>query len=255
MDHRDILGDNILAIANEKAGIIKRNAPVLISNQDMDVEALLIKTAESQNAPITTVTFSDDIQYDKSGTAFDIDGEEFITPLLGQHQAVNAALAVYIAKTFNPKLFHDIIQKGLTNTQWPGRLQVMSTSPTIFYDVAHNVEGIGAVLRTVNQLFDCRPIGLFVMKGDKESNLIVSAIQDQFEELIISGGTKYGLLTGKALGNILSDNGLKNFSINNSFPDAINDLIDLSREELRPALIFGSHYVAKEIFDKFGFLI
>ncbi|MDP6991131.1 MAG: folylpolyglutamate synthase/dihydrofolate synthase family protein [Candidatus Marinimicrobia bacterium] len=255
MDHRDILGDNILAIANEKAGIIKRNTPVLISNQDMDVEALLIKTAESQNAPITTVTFSDDIQYDKSGTAFDIDGEEFITPLLGQHQAVNAALAVYIAKTFNPKLFHDIIQKGLTNTQWPGRLQVMSTSPTIFYDVAHNAEGIGAVLRTVNQLFDCRPIGLFVMKGDKESNLIVSALQDQFEKLIISGGTKYGLLTGKALGNILSDKGLKNFSINNSFPDALNDLIDLSREELRPALIFGSHYVAKEIFDKFGFLI
>ena len=93
------------------------------------------------------------------------------------------------------------------------------------------------------------------MKGDKESNLIVSAIQDQFEELILSGGTKYGLLSGKALGNILSDNGLKNYSINNSFPDALNDLIDLSREELRPALIFGSHYVAKEIFDKFGFLI
>ncbi len=223
MDHRDILGDNILAIANEKAGIIKRNTPVLISNQDMDVEALLIKTAESQNAPITTVTFSDDIQSDKSGTAFDIDGEEFITPLLGQHQAVNAALAVSIAKTFNPKLFHDIIQKGLTNTQWPGRLQVMSTSPTIFYDVAHNAEGI--------------------------------AIQDQFEELILSGGTKYGLLSGKALGNILSDDGLKFFSINNSFPDALNDLIDLSREEARPALIFGSHYVAKEIFDKFGFLI
>lgn len=255
MDHREILGEDILTIAKEKAGIIKRNTPVIISKQDMDVEALLIKTAESQNAPLTAVSVSDDIQSHKSGTTFNIGGEEFTTPLLGQHQALNAALAVSIAKRFNPKLSHDITQKGLTNSQWPGRLQVMSTSPSILYDVAHNAEGIGAVIRTVNALFNCRPIGLFVMKGDKESDLIVSAIQDQFEGLIISGGKKYGLLSGEALGDILSDSGLKNFTINNSFVDALNDLIDQSRKEGRPALIFGSHYIAKEIFDKFGFLI
>ncbi len=255
MDHREILGDDILTIAKEKAGIIKTDTPVLISNQEKDVKTLLTKTAESQNAPIIEVSISDDIITDKSGTTFCINKDQFTIPLLGVHQAMNGAMAVSIVKAFDSDISSELIQKGLNKTQWPGRLQLMSGSAPIFYDVAHNPEGIAAVLDMLNTLFNQRPIGLFVMKGDKESDLIVSAIQDQFEALIISGGAQYGLFTGDALGSVMKENGLTGFKINNSFSDALDDVIKLSQKEDRPALIFGSHYVAKEIFDKFGFLI
>ena len=255
MDHCEILGDDIISIAKEKAGIIKNDTPLLISHQKAKVKALLTKISLNQNAQMTTVSIPDDIRSEISKTTFSVKGKKFEIPLIGHHQAMNGALAISIAKAFDPNLSYDIIQKGLNNTQWPGRLQLMSLSPPILYDVAHNVEGIGAVLSAVNALFNCRPIGLFVMKRDKEYNLIVSAFRNQFEQLIISGGAEYGLFTGEALGSILHENGLKKFTINNSFTDALKDVIDLSRKKERPALIFGSHYVAKEIFDKFGFLI
>lgn len=255
MDHCEILGDDIISIAKEKAGIIKNDTPLLISPQKVKIKALLTEISLNQNAPMTTVPIPNHITSEISKTTFSVEGEKFEIPLIGRHQAMNGALAISIAKAFDPNLSYDIIQKGLNNTQWPGRLQLMSLSPPIIYDVAHNIEGIGAVLGTVNALFNCRPIGLFVMKRDKEFDLIVSAFQNQFERLIISGGAEYGLLTGEALGRIFHKNGLKKFTINNSFTDALKDVIDLSRKKERPTLIFGSHYVAKEIFDKFGFLI
>ena len=255
MDHCEILGDDIISIAKEKAGIIKNDTPLLISPQKVKIKALLAEISFNQNAPMTTVPVPNNIRSEISKTTFSVKGEKFEIPLIGHHQSMNGALAISIAKAFDPNLSYDIIQKGLNNTQWPGRLQLMSLSPPILYDVAHNVEGIRAVLGTVNALFNCRPIGLFVMKKDKESDLIVSAFRNQFERLIVSGGAEYGLFTGEALGRVLGENGLKKFTINNSFTDALKDVIDLSRKKERPALIFGSHYVAKEIFDKFGFLI
>ena len=254
LDHLGILGEDIVSIAKEKAGIIKQNVPLFISKQEKEVEALIEKIAFSNNSPLYKISSYGNIHLDISGTIFNVGTDSFKVPLLGHHQAMNGTLAISIAKAFKPDLSHEIIQKGLMKAQWPGRLQLLSKSPPIIYDVAHNASGISAILQTVKSLFNISPIGLFVMKGDKESNLIAQTLH-QFDQLIISGGSKYGLLNAEELRKNLHNEGVKNFSTEVSFSIALDQIINQTKNKKRPGLIFGSHYVAKEIFDKFGFLI
>ena len=82
--------------------------------------------------------------------------------------------------------------------------------------------------------------------------MIAKAIFGKFKKLIISGSKKNGLLEGDELAK--SFNNL-NYIVENSFLKGLDDLVKISFELNRPGVIFGSHYIAKEVFDKFGFLI
>jgi folylpolyglutamate synthase/dihydropteroate synthase len=120
--------------------------------------------------------------------------------------------------------------------------------------VAHNVHGLHAILETIRRIFKQKPIGLFVMKGDKEIDMVGAAIKNQFEQLLISGAPEWGLLSGSQLSKKLSDVGLKGFEVMEPFEKALDRITKIAKTTNRPTLIFGSHYVAKAIFNKFGFL-
>ena len=255
MDHSDILGKDLLSIAREKAGIIKPNTPLFHAEQEKPVSHLLKKVAKLKQAPSSIIYNPEAIIIDRSGTSFHLDDKQYKTPLIGIHQAINGALAIAVVKTFIPNLDEGTIQRGLNKTRWPGRLQIVRNTPPILYDVAHNASGIRTVLNTIHAVYKCRPNGLFVLKGDKESDLIVEAIEGRFKSLVVSGGREYGLLTGNDLEKILLKKGLQSFDTNPNFVDALDNVCDYNDIRGRPTLIFGSHYVAKEIFDKFGFFI
>ena len=253
LDHRDMLGNNIVKIAKEKAGIIKKGIPVVISPQKRSVRSILFKTAVKFDSPIIQIKSPSKVLYNKDGTSFDYKNISYNVPLIGKFQALNALIAITIVKKINKKINHQIIQKGLANTVWPGRLQRMSELYPIYYDVAHNQEGICLMLETIKSLFSQKPIGLFVMKGDKELNLISDILKNKFYRLVISGGKQFGLLNANELSENLKYYNFDEFSTNNDFDTALNNIIELTKQTKKPAIIFGSHYIAKPIFDKFGF--
>ena len=109
------------------------------------------------------------------------------------------------------------------------------------------------MLENMQSLFTKKPLGLFVMKGDKEVNLLTDVLTNKFYRLVISGGEEFGLLNGSELSNLLYDNNFTEFHLDNNFNKALGDIIILAKKTNKPAIIFGSHYIAKPIFDKFGF--
>ena len=253
LDHRDMLGDNIVKIAKEKAGIIKRGIPVVISPQKKSVRSILFKTVAKFDSPIIQIKEPSKVFYNKDGTSFDYKNISYNVPLIGKFQALNALIAITIVKKINKKINHQTIQKGLAKTVWPGRLQRMSEFYPIYYDVAHNQEGICLMLETIKSLFSQKPIGLFVMKGDKELKLISKILKNKFYKLVISGGKQFGLLNANELSNNLKYYNFDEFSTSNDFHIALINIIELAKRTKKPAIIFGSHYIAKPIFDKFGF--
>lgn len=180
LDHSEYLGDTLPAIAREKAGIIKTGVPVAVAEADPELVAIFREVAAERGAPFYRVDPSGDLrelEVARDHTAFTRTtrawGELRIrTPLVGRHQAVNAALAVEALEHLPERLRPDAAQvvRGVASVRWPGRDQIETVGGrTWLFDVAHNTAGIGSLVDTLQRLELPRPwVALVGVLGDKD---------------------------------------------------------------------------------------
>ena len=248
LDHRDILGDTIEKIATEKAGIVKKGVPLITANQVDNVSKILEKRVKEKESVMHICPNPESVKISSDGTSFDVYGNNFNTSLIGKHQAQNAALAIATINLFNSDIPYEIIDKGLRNVYWPGRLQLVSDK--IYYDVAHNEDGIKSVLKNLNKMFPTSKLyGLLCLKGDKEINYIAESIKSQFEMLFVSTSKDGLLMEPEKLSKELHNLEVVNFPSSD-----ISSSISKIKKVRKPdgvILIFGSHYIANEIFSEF----
>ncbi len=163
LDHTDLLGDTLAAIATEKAGIIKPGIPVFTSATQPEVLDVLRRVAATQAAPFhalsdevrtTPGTARPDHQYLSLRTPQG-DYPDLCLGLGGRHQHHNAALAVRAAEQVFAPLSPEAVRTGLRDVRrlagLRGRLEVLSTTPLIVADVAHNADGLAQALAFVRQ--------------------------------------------------------------------------------------------------------
>lgn len=175
-DHADYLGDTLSAIAIEKAGIIKRAVPLLTAERDPEILKIFHARAAEMYAPIHILNEQDirDIAFDTTGTSFSIKWrarpQRLRTPLIGRHQAINAALAVRAAELLAVDLDGSHIQRGLIQMNWPGRMQIEKIDgQTWVFDVAHNAAGVQALADCISKLPLRKPAVLVLgILGDKD---------------------------------------------------------------------------------------
>ena len=139
LDHTQFLGETLPEIAFEKAGIIKKNIPVVIGEEQAAVKSVFIAKAAKESAPIYFAS-------DASGT--------YISDLLGDYQIQNSKTAAAAIKRLEGyQVSKENIKNGLLNvvknTNLKGRWQVLQEHPKLICDTAHNKEGLAIVL---NQL-------------------------------------------------------------------------------------------------------
>ena len=139
------------------------------------------------------------------------------------------------------------IQNGLKSVFWPGRIQRIGNR--LFYDVAHNEDGLEILLKTIRSMYPQKLInGLFCLKGDKESDRIINKLVGQFSRLYVSNDVDEFLLDRNDLSKRLNNNGVEN-QIVKSVSDGIRKL-RFGTENGDVGLIFGSHYIANEVFTE-----
>ena len=147
LDHQQWLGDTVAEIAREKAGIIKVGVPALTASDDPAALAVIAEIAQSRQAPLTLI-----------GREQIEDAGRFELSLAGEHQKINAALAVGIARALGSviPLSESTIAKGLKTTEWAGRLQTIerSNGQTILLDGAHNPAGARTLAAALSE--SCR---------------------------------------------------------------------------------------------------
>ena len=165
LDHTKFLGDNLLDIAFEKAGIIKQDTPVVIGETIKETKLVFQKKAIEMSAPII---FSDRKKTDN-----------YNSDLKGIVQQKNIRTVVSALKFLkNYKITKKNIKDGLLNviknTSFRGRWQVIKKNPLIIFDVAHNVE---AMTYVANQLLEF---------SSKELHLVLGFVGDKSVSEIIN---------------------------------------------------------------------
>lgn len=135
LDHQQFLGDTIDLIAAEKAGIIKSGVPCVAGPQVPEAQAVLAATAARVDARL--ISHGEDWSVDETtdGLQVTLDGEVISLPkpnLGGAHQFINAAHAVVMARRLvDFDITDDHLQAGVTNADWPARLQRLTKGPII----------------------------------------------------------------------------------------------------------------------------
>jgi len=253
LDHQHILGNDILKIAKEKSGIIKRNTPLVLSNQDQEVHSCIHNIAEKMNSSVIDIGNISDINLTSSGTEFKSKWGKFNSPLIGYHQSQNSTTAIAIAKTFDSKINKQTIQDGLNQTKWKGRLQKISNKLPIYYDVAHNAKGINVTIESIVSIYNSLPHIVISIKGDKDIELILNSLIDQYKSLIITGSNQLDLMSANQLFKYFKKNSNHmNIQMVDTLENSFDILIDRVKSSHNPGIIMGSHYLAKAVFDKFG---
>jgi len=247
-DHMDILGDTIKKIASEKAGIIKEGIPLVTAKQLKTVFNILKRKTDEKKTTIDISPTPIGVQLDLNGTHFTFQNRIFTTSLIGNHQADNASLAISAVRKFVPQISYVTIEKGLKNIYWPGRLQLVYDRT--YYDVAHNEDSILKVLDTLNTIYPNSDFyGIFCLKGDKDLKHFAKHIKSQFEILFVTSSQDGLLLGAKELSGKLDQLDIMNRPLNNL--GLCIKKINKLRKPNDVTLIFGTHYIAKEVFSEF----
>ena len=188
-DHMQFLGDTLEKIAGEKAGIIKKEVPVVISTQQEDTKEVFEKIASVQQAPIYFAQSSfqirplgNNIGHKRQFEALHNGLRKNITlDLLGNYQRDNLpgilqAIEILTEKGF--KISEDHISQGLSqvikNTGLKGRWQVLGESPWIICDTGHNEDGIKYILNQINEYTYNQLFMIIGMVNDKDVSKVLS---------------------------------------------------------------------------------
>jgi len=252
LDHMDILGDTIQKIAKEKAGIIKDNIPIVTFDQNKFVIDIIKKTAAQKNAALTVIKNNDIelLSIDNQGTLFKYKNYTINLPLRGKHQILNCVLAINIAESIINNIYPDKVNKAILNTSWLGRIEKLTKSD-IYFDVAHNYDGLKAMINTIKSNHPQKKLfGLFCIKGDKNMNSISDLIRESFHQIIICQDKNKYLLSVNRLSKILDKKSINHLSVS-SVKEGVNIIKNINVKEY-VGLIFGSHYIAREVYNEFG---
>ena len=247
-DHTHLLGDSVEEITAEKCGIIKNSIPNTTINTKNNIVDIIEKFSKKQNTRTNYINKNNInlIEHKTSSLHLKFKQKSYILPQAGSFQAENAVLAIETIKKEFENISDSQIQEGLDQWFWPGRMQQMKED--IFYDVAHNSSGISVLSSDLFHVYNKKPIGLVVMKNDKIRPEIIDLFKDTFEELIISTIQSKDIFSEK---DINSNKDLQNFQFINSLYDAL-ELIKNKKYD-GPKVIFGSHYIAKHVYNYFDF--
>lgn len=186
-DHKDILGDTLEKIASEKAGIIKDNVPVVISQRQPEIQHVFIDKARQHHAPLT---FADnEFEFSASDTSFEITRNEAVylsqlsLPLKGNYQAKNLAGVLKSVEILDQKGFKISLEqlktgleKTVTQTGLKGRWQHLGVKPLIVCDTGHNEGGVREVVGQINQQKFKKLFMVWGMVKDKEPDSVLNLL-------------------------------------------------------------------------------
>lgn len=196
LEHTAILGDTHEAIAKEKAEIIKSNRPVVLAPQLPEAQVVFESVAAERDTPMDRVGRDIHLKrkdWNINGQTFDLTTQamfypDLFLPLLGEHQAVNAATAIGCIERIRQEGYNvprTSIYGGLKEIHWAGRMQVVGRSPVILLDGAHSPTSAEALCKAIREVFYYRHLILVVgLMRDKNLQAIGQILCPLASEII-----------------------------------------------------------------------
>jgi len=251
-DHQDVLGKGILRIAEEKAGIIKESRPLITAATQPKVLRLFSKICREKKAPFFKV--GKEFRYGLAGEgSFSYEGLhrklwDLSLNLRGSHQMVNATTALgamEILDDLGYRVSNDAIVEGLKVVEWPGRLEMVSSSPRVLLDGAHNSEGALSLRESLEKDFQYHHLILLIgIMKDKDVHSILHSLSPLADHIIFTRPSTDRAASPALLRKALGRNG-KKAEVIEDFRKAIDRGLSLAGEE-DILCITGSLYTVGE---------
>jgi len=287
-DHTEILGDTLEKIAFEKAGIIKPNKPAVVNVKFQSLKKVFRDVGLDKGSEVFFVDESSGYSNAKMGidssifdasvygiprTDFLVDYPRLSVKLVGRHQIQNSLTALVamqilsnaasdgteVTLQINRNAIYAGFERILKNTQHRGRFEVVSRVPLVIMDVAHNPDGINAVIESLSVLDGTGPLEnlprgtlkerkgvlLFAAMRDKDTRSMLNSLRERFGTVILSGLRNDRSMNLEELKN-LSDNIKLDARIFADSSDALRAALTQT-DESGYLLITGSHYLVGEV--------
>ncbi len=172
LDHTNILGNNTLDIAKEKAGIIKKGIPLYTTCKDKEI----LDIFKEKTSDIKTIKITENYSLDYNDFSTNIEGYKL--PLYGKHQVENFLLS---KKVLNDMGIEDnLIKKALPKIKHPARLERIDKN--IIFDGAHNVSAAKSLVESLKEVEDIT-IVISILK-DKDIKGIITELKKLSNDFI-----------------------------------------------------------------------
>ncbi len=197
LDHTQYLGSTLEAIAAEKAGILKPDS-IAITGAQPPALGVIEAAAQGQRIPLQRLGQEIEltaIDKEWAGVQATVTTpadtyRDLRIPLLGLHQADNAALAVAAIDALRSRgweISDGALRDGLARTRWPGRLEVLDRNPIVLVDGAHNPAGLQRSLAAVQKLAKGRQLVIvFGAMRDKDLPAMLTQLRAMDAPVIFS---------------------------------------------------------------------
>ena len=195
MDHMQFLGGTLDKIAYQKAGIIKKGCVAVSAVQQEEAAAEIRKEAEKQGCSCIFATVPEKIKYGLKKQRFnyrDAFGtlhKDMEITIPGVCQTENAAVAIEVVEALNRQnafvVSEENLRRGLLETSWPGRFEVLREKPYFVIDGAHNEPAAKKLVQSVSAYFsNKRIIYIMGMLKDKEYEKVAEITYPYADQII-----------------------------------------------------------------------
>jgi len=185
-DHKDLLGDTLSKIATEKAGIIKSNVPIIISERQAEVSDVFMSTAKDRNSRLLFAADSYEVKKLQDGVYEVQNGNAtncYELDLLGVYQAKNIKGVLAVVDELRRqgyKITNEQLAFGLRNitglTGLKGRWQRLNDNPLTICDTGHNEAGIKEILTQISEIKFAKLHWVLGMVKDKDVSSILQLL-------------------------------------------------------------------------------
>ncbi|MDT3767939.1 folylpolyglutamate synthase/dihydrofolate synthase family protein [Gleimia hominis] len=265
-DHEKWLGSTLRQIAAEKAGIVKPGSVAIVAHQEPEVMEILEQRAREVDAQLRV----EGRDFEVAQRRLAVGGQmltvrtpaavyaDVFVPLVGAHQAQNAALALAAMEAFNGgrALEGALVEEGFASATSPGRLEVVRTSPSIVVDAAHNPHGARALATALGESFDyTHMVGVYAAMADKNVEAVLSEMEPILDSIVITGMDTPRAMPAQDLGEVAVDVfGPDRVSVQHSLLDAIDQAVEQADASTDPAasngvVVFGSVVLVGHVRD------
>jgi dihydrofolate synthase/folylpolyglutamate synthase len=251
LDHTEHLGPDHASIAGEKAGILKPGVPVVLGPLTHEAMAVVRSVAVERGAPIST--FGEDFQASGAPENFDYRGdgherEGLRLSLSGDHQVVNAAVALRIVDLLPPALAvgEDAIRTGLAAARNRGRLEWLA--PDLLVDGAHNPDGATVLANYLARLPRDRKRTLLLGGGtDKDVRSVAWTLAPQVDRVYT---TACDHPKARSPGDVAAE--LEGLPVPVSPAGPLADALPFARADGSLVIVAGSLYLVGAVRDLAG---
>ncbi|PHR91649.1 MAG: bifunctional folylpolyglutamate synthase/dihydrofolate synthase [Robiginitomaculum sp.] len=258
-DHKEFLGNDLAGIAREKAGIFKPHTPAFSAPQTNLVRAVLSSEAATARTDLKNLDEHFHCYRQQGRLVYEDEGQLLDLPLpalTGDHQTINAGLAIAIAKTLH--IDDRAIAKGIANARWPARLHPLTHGPLfeitnahqaeLWLDGGHNPHAARAIAAALAEIENKSPRPLVLVMGmlaNKDAPGFLDAFTGLAHALIAVPIRDHAAIGPDSLIDMAKGRGLEAYAAD-TLTQAVIKACTLKTEMPPRILICGSLYLAGE---------